>query len=187
MAYTRFNSVSQNKSAALTVSILAAIILVYEYPVLRFHGDGRIWGGPGFGYSIKMHRIPLDQPGEYVFQFRGVPSKDWSLQLYAEGETDKNRDELTHIKAILDATLVVDQNKRIVCQGSGMPGDGQNEHIWVLMSGWSEAAFWHWNCVHMPLKSSMSYTLDLGISDVGPNTPKIIITPVLESDQPVWP
>jgi hypothetical protein len=57
------------------------------------------------------------------------------------------------------------------------------ESIWVLMSRGSEAAFWHWHCVHIPLKSSSSYTLTLRIRDVDQNTPKIDLLPVLEGGQ----
>jgi hypothetical protein len=140
---------SRNKSAALTVAVLAIALLAYEYPLLRFHGDAWIWGGPGFGYRIKMRPIPFNQAGEYVFHFRGIPNEEMSLQLYAEGNGDENREELTHLGTTLEA-LLVDQDGRIICQASGIPGEGNNDHIWVLMSGGDEAAYWHSNCLHMP-------------------------------------
>lgn len=171
---------------ALTVGVLAAVLTVYEFPLLRFHGDAWIWGGPGFGYSIKMHRISLNRARDFVFHFRGIPNGDMSLLLYAEGKSDRDREELTHLKLTLDA-LLVDQNGQVICKGAGMPGDGQiNEHIWVLMSG-LDAAFWHWNCVHMTLKTSASYTLTLRVRDPDPNAPEVVLSPVLESDHAVWP
>jgi hypothetical protein len=176
---------TKKRKRGATVAILACLFIAYEYPLLRFRGDGWIWGGPGFGYSIKLHRIPLNKAAEYVFHFRGIPNGDMSLQLYAEGKTGKDREELTHLNVTLDA-LLVDENGQAICQGSGMPRDGQNEHIWVVMSD-GEAAFWHWNCVHMTLKSSASYTLTLRVRDPDPSTPKIILKPLLESDHAVWP
>jgi hypothetical protein len=175
---------SSTKNVAATVVICAVALLwiADEYPALRFRGDGKFSGGPIFGYTIKMRKIPFDQAGEYVFHFRGLPDEEMSLQLYAEGKTDKNRKELTHLDTMLDA-LLVDHNGRTVCQATGMPRDGQNEHIWVVMSSGFEAAFWHWNCVHMPLKPSDSYTLTLRISNVDPRTPKINLLPVFEGGQ----
>jgi len=174
---------SRTKKIVLTVALSIIVLLWFadEYPALRFRGDAKFSGGPILGYQIKMRPIPFNQVGEYVFHFRGVPDEDMSLQLYAEGKSDKNREELTHVDTTLDAFLV-DQNGHVECQASGMPREGQNEHIWVVMSG-MEAAFWHWNCVHMPLKPSVSYTLTLRISNVDPKTPHINLLPVLEGGQ----
>jgi len=174
---------SRTKKIVLTVALSIIVLLWFadEYPALRFRGDAKFSGGPILGYQIKMRPIPFNQVGEYVFHFRGVPDEDMSLQLYAEGKSDKNREELTHVDTTLDAFLV-DQNGHVECQASGMPREGQNEHIWVVMSG-MEAAFWHWNCVHMPMKPSVSYTLTLRISDVDPKTPHINLLPVLEGGQ----
>ena len=178
---------NRRRKVLLTVvlSIIALLWFADEYPYLRFHGDGNFSGGPVLGYQIKMRPIPFNHAGEYVFHFRGIPNEDMSLQLYAEGKSDQNREELTHLDTTLDA-LLVDQSGHVVCQASGMPRDGQNEHIWVLMSG-IDAAFWHWNCVHMPLKPSVSYTLTLRVSNVDPKTPQINLLPVLEGGHPDMP
>jgi hypothetical protein len=175
---------SKTKKVVLTVflSIIASLWIADEYLSLRFRGDAFFSGGPVFGYEIRMRPVPFYRPAEYVFHFRGLPDQEMSLQLYAEGKSEENREELTHLDTELDA-LLVDQNGRIVCHASGVPRDGQNEHIWVLTSGPSVAAFWHWNCTHMPLKPSVSYTLTLRISDVDPKTPKIDLLPVLEGGQ----
>jgi len=177
----------RTKKVVLTfaLTIIALLWLADEYPYLRFRGDAKFSGGPILGYQIKMRPIPFNQAGEYIFHFRGIPDEDMSLQLYAEGKSNENREELTHLETTLDA-LLVDQNGHVVCQASGMPRDGQNEHIWVVMSG-MEAAFWHWNCVHMPLKPSVSYTLTLRVSNVDLKTPKINLLPVLEGGQPDLP
>ena len=171
---------SRTKKIILTValSIVALLWFADEYPHLRFHGDGKFSGGPVFGYYIKMRPIPFSQAGECIFHFRGIPDEEMSLQLYAGGKTYDNRDELIHLSTTLEAILV-DQSGHIVCHGSGTPGDGQNERIWVLMSSGSEAAFWHWHCVQMPLKPNVSYTLTLRVSNVDPKTPKINLLPVL--------
>jgi hypothetical protein len=145
-------AMSRAKQVVLTlITVVALLFLADVYPALRFRGDAKFSGGPVFGCEIKMRPIPFYGPGEYVFYFRGLPDEEMSLQLYTEGKTDKNREELTHLGTTISA-LLVDQNGRVVCEGSGMPRDGQNERIWVVMSSGLEAAFWHWNCVQMPLK-----------------------------------
>jgi hypothetical protein len=176
------------KKNAVIVLVSASTLLwcACEYPAWRFRGDGRFSGGPLFGYSVTMPTVPFDRAGEYVFRFRGLPNEDMSLQLYADGKTDRDRDELTHLGTTLDA-LLVDHNGRAVCQATGVPRDGQNEHIWVVMSSHLEVAFWHWNCVHIPLNSSESYTLTLHISNVDPKTPSIGLVPVLSGGQLDFP
>jgi hypothetical protein len=179
---------SRTKKVVLTATLAIVALLWFadEYPTLRFRGDAKFSGGPVLGYQIKMRPIPFYKAGEYVFNFRGLPNEELSLQLYAEGKTDGDREELTHLDTTLDA-LMVDQNGLVICQASGMPRDGQNENVWVLMSSGFDAAFWHSNCVDMPMKPSVSYTLTLRLRNVDPKTPKINLVPVLEGGQPDLP
>jgi hypothetical protein len=174
-------TMSRTKKVVLTasLSIIAVLWFADRFPALRFRGDAKFSGGPVLGYQIKMRPIPFYKAGEYAFHLRGLPDEDLTLQLYADGKTDGDRDELTHLDTTLDASLV-DETGHVICRASGMPRDGQNQHIWVLMSGPLEAAFWHWNCAHLPLKPSVSYTLTVRLSDVDPKTPKINLIPVLE-------
>ena len=171
--------------ALIVVGFLIALLAADEYPALRFRGDGTFSGGPVFGYRIRMQPIPFYKPGEYVFHFHGLPKEEMTLQLYIEGKSNDDREELTHLGTTLEA-IFVDQRGRTLCQATGMAREGQNEHIWVLMSGQS-AAFWHWNCVNMPLNPSDSYTLTLRISNVDPRTPRTNLVPVLEGGQPDLP
>lgn len=96
---------SRKKKIVLTVALttIALLWLADEYPYFRFHGDAKFSGGPVFGYQIKMRPIPFNKSGEYVFHFHGMPNQDMSLQLYAEGKSDENREELTHLDTTLDA------------------------------------------------------------------------------------
>jgi hypothetical protein len=171
----------------MVVSTIAVLWCADEYPALRFHGDARFSGGPVFGYTLRMRSIPFYQAGEYVFHFRGMPNEEMSLQLYPENKTDKDELELKHLETTLEAGLVA-QDGRIVCEASGRPlKSGSNANGWVLMVRGDEVAYWHWNCVHMPLKSSESYTLTLRIRDVDPKTPRINLLPYFEGGQPDLP
>src|SRR5713226_8513672 len=149
------------------VTVVSAIALLWfadEYPALRFRGDGKFTGGPVFGYWIRLRPIPFYQAGEYVFHFRGLPNEELSFILYTDGKTDKDESELKHLETILGANLV-DQHGNVICAASGKPlKEGNNANGWVLQIRGDEVAYWHWNCVHMPLKPSTSYALTLRIS-----------------------
>jgi hypothetical protein len=189
------------KKIALVVLVVLPLVLLAadEYPALRFRGDGKFSGGPVFGYWIRLRPIPFHHSGEYVFHFRGMPNQEMSLQLYADGKTGDNRAELSNLNTQLEA-LLVEQNGRVVCRADGIvpkehepcddckiPTDKEVEarfqKEWVLMSGPNEAAYWHENCLRMPLKSSDSYTLTLRVRQDDPKTPKINLSPTLEGGQ----
>ncbi len=191
------------KKVVLIAVFAGPLLLVFadEYPALRFRGDGHFSGGPVFGYWIRLRPIPFHQPGEYMFHLRGMPNEEMSLQLYAEGKTGDNRSELTNLNTQLEA-LLVDQNGRVVCQGSGVvpkesdPCDckddckvwtdaeieARRQKEWVLMSD-GDAAYWHENCLRVRLKPTDSYMLTLRIRNLDPRTPKINLIPTFEGGQ----
>ena len=193
------------KVFGVLAGVIALLCFADEYPALRFRGDGHLSGGPVFGYWIRLRPIPFYQAEEHVFHFRGMPNEELSLQLYAEGKSDDNRRELTNLNTEIEATLV-DQNRRVVCQASGVvpkesdPCDckddckvwtdaeieARRQKEWVLMSGW-DAAYWHENCLRMRLKPTDSYTLTLRIRNLDPRTPKIDLIPTFEGGQPDMP
>jgi hypothetical protein len=172
----------------IALIVVALLWFADEYPALRFRGDGRLSGGPVFGYTVRLRKIPFYLPGEYVSHFRGMPKREMSLQLYAEGKTFDNEAELTHVGTTIEAVLV-DQNGQLICKGVGSPLvgagkiDDSNPKGWVTMLGGNEAAYWNGNCLRMPLKPSDSYTLTIRIRDIDPKTPKINLLPTLEGGQ----
>ena len=173
---------------ALVVAIVLMLWLADEFPALRFRGDASFSGGPVFGYSIKMRRIPFYRPGEYVYHLRGLPNEEMSLQLYAEGKSFANEAEITRIGTNIEASLA-DQAGRTVCQASGSPRigagkrDDANPRGWITMLSPAQAAYWNGNCLRMPLKPSESYTLTIRIQNIDPNAPKIDLVPTLEGGQ----
>jgi len=172
----------------ITVIVVGMLWIADEYPSFRFRGDGKFSGGPVLGYSIRMRRIPFYTPGEYAFRFRGAPSEEMNLQLYAEGKSFANEAEITHIATNIEASLS-DQTERIVCEASGSPltGAGKRDETnpkgWVTMLSPDEAAYWNGNCLRMSLKPSDSYTLTIRIQNLDPNAPKIYLIPTLEGGQ----
>jgi hypothetical protein len=170
------------------IAIVAALFVIDRYPLLRFRGDGRLSGGPVLGYWIRMRRIPLGEPGEYVFHFRGAPNEEMNLQLYAEGMGLANGSEIASLKTNIEVFLR-DQSGRIICEADGSPSGGRGNYGnsskgWVTMMGPDEAAYWKGNCLGMRLKPSSSYSLTIHIKDIDPGTPKINLVPTLEGGQP---
>jgi hypothetical protein len=167
-------------SLIVAASAFALLWFANEYPALRFRGDGKISGGPIFGYQVEFQKIHFYQTGEYSYRFRGVPHEEFVLELHAEGKGDDNDAEL-RVKTIIEAAIV-DQKGRSICQASGPPLEhGQNPNGWVLMLGGDEAAYWHWNCAWVQFHPVDSYTLTLRIRSVDPKTPKINLVPILRS------
>ena len=187
-------------------ALVALLAAADEYPAMRFRGDGKFSGGPVLGYSIAFRRIPFSVVGEYVFHFRGAPKEEMSLQLYTDGKNGDNRAELTNLQTHMEATLA-DQSGHTLCHGAGVvPAESDPckdckdskvwteqeiearfQREWVLMSGPSDAAYWHANCLRVPLRPSAAYTLTIRIKDVDPKTPKINLIPTLEGGQPDLP
>jgi hypothetical protein len=184
------NLMSMGKKIAwVTIIVVGMLWIADEYPSFRFRGDGKFSGGPVLGYSIRMHKIPFYTPGEYAFRFRGVPSKEMNLLLYAEGKSFSNEAEITRIATNIEASLA-DQTGRVVCEASGAPltgagkRDDSNPKGWVTMLSPDEAAYWNGNCLRMLLKPSDSYTLTVRIQNIDPNAPAIYLIPTLEGGQP---
>lgn len=177
---------NKKRGFILMAAAVVVAVVVYEYPVLRFRGNARIWGGPVFGYTVKMRAIPFNHPGEYLFHLRGIPDGTMSLLLFVEGGADRDDHELTKPHTIIES-LLVDGNGNIVCNFAGPPSEGQSGHTWALMSAYWGAAFWNWSCTHITLTHSTSYVLSLRVKDVDPSTPSLHLLPMLKSDPDVWP
>jgi hypothetical protein len=164
-------------------------VLVWVYPPLTFHGDGRMSGVPIIGYWIRFRPVPFYQPGEYVFHFRGTPNDEMTLQLHVKGKTGKDEAELTQLGTTLQAVLV-DQKGRVICQVGGTPKlepgkrSDNNPNYWILTTPDGDAAYYHWNCAGVRLHRIDSYTLTIRIQDVDPKTPKTDLIPVLEGSHP---
>lgn len=92
------------KIAWITVIVVGMLWIADEYPLFRFRGDGIFSGGPVLGYLIRMRKIPFYTPGECAFRFRGTPSEDMNLQLYAEGRSFANEAEITYIATNIEAS-----------------------------------------------------------------------------------
>jgi hypothetical protein len=129
----------------------------------------------------------LNQTGEYVFHFRQAQSREVTLLLKVEGSTgEPDRQELTHLRATIDATLL-DSRGRNVCRAEGPIEDGVGPHNWVLRTSRGEAAFWHQDCAALKSKGADSYTLTISLRQVDPKNPDIKVVPIFERSDDYGP
>ena len=109
----------------------------------------------------------LNQTGEYVFHFRQAQSREMTLLLKVEGSTgEPDRQELTHLRATIDATLLDSR---------------------VLRTSRGEAAFWHQDCAALKLKGADSYTFTISLRQVDPKNPDIKVVPIFERSDEYGP
>jgi hypothetical protein len=165
--------------------LVVGVFLFWSSRTWGFKGDGKLrYLGPFRpSYELKLRAIPLGQPGEYRYSFRGLPSQsDINFVLYVVGKSTKDRQELEDLKMSMEATIT-NGSGELLCTVSGTPGGapwGPERVKWVLESGPDEAAFWHDNCVHFQTHNKPLYTLVVRIRDVDPHAPNTALIPTLE-------
>ena len=175
------------KKLALTVTlgVVGALALIAWSPWsgLHFIGDGKFSDGGFFSYPryvLTFSEMPLYESGERRFHFQGLPSEEMTLLLYVKGSSgsEEERSRLTKLPAIIEAVLT-DSRGKDVCKATGRPADSNEDGIWVLRSG-ADAAYWHWQCNHVQIRSDESYNLLIRVASTGQSDQRVVVTPILE-------
>jgi hypothetical protein len=124
--------------------------------------------------------MPLYEAGEYRFRLQGLPSEEMTLMLYVKNSSGsaEERPRLTNLPTSIGAVLT-DSHGKDVCRASGRPKDSNEDGIWVLMSG-AEAAYWHWQCNHVPIHLNESYNLVIRVTSADQTPEKVVVTPRLQ-------
>jgi hypothetical protein len=172
--------------SAVTLSVLALLILGVWSPwdSFRYRGDGKFSSRGFFSnprYVATFADISLNEVSEHDFHFRGLPSEEMTLVLCVKDSsvnTFKDREPLEHLKTTIEASLTDDHGKE-TCHGSGQPGSGNRDGMWVLMSG-GESGYWHWQCTHVQVHPNVSYTLIIRVTNPAAKDEKVVVTPRLE-------
>jgi hypothetical protein len=99
------------------------------------------------------------------------------LMLYVKGSSGsmEERPRLTNLPTTIEAVLT-DSHGRDVCHASGRPNTSNEDGIWVLGSG-AEAAYWHWQCTHVPTHSNESYDLLIRVISADQAAEKVVVSP----------
>lgn len=169
---------------AILGSLLLLILIAWSpWSALLYHGDGKFSDELFFypRYWVRFAEIPLNEPGEHHFRFRGMPNEEMSLVLYVKGDRAKweNRNSLVSFPATIEATLT-DGKGNVVCHASGRPADGNMDGVWVLMSGPDEAGYWHYQCNFVRVSRFKAYDLMIRVVDVGSGAEKVVVIPTLK-------
>jgi hypothetical protein len=150
-----------------------------SYRISEYHGDGHIrdsgvWTYPR--YHVELDQIPLFENDIHRFTLAGLPSEEMTFELIVVGKTDKDRRELTRLKTNIAVSLKDDRG-HLVCKAAGIPSDGLQDNAWILTSSDDRAAFYNRPCVDVRIRRQRSYTLELTLSQVDPNSPKAFLVP----------
>jgi len=106
------------------VGTLFALILIAWSPwsALLYRGDGKFSDDLFLypRYWVSFAEIPLNEPGEHHFHFRGMPNEEMRLILYVKGDLAnwKNRNYLTSFPASIEAKMT-DGKGDVVCHAFG--------------------------------------------------------------------
>lgn len=133
-------------------------------------------------YVLTFPDLSLNEISEHHFHFRGLPNEEMNLMLYVKDRpvrTSDDRRPLERLKTTIEARLVGDRGKEI-CRGSGQPGPGNSDGMWVLGERGDESAYWHWRCTHMQVYPNVSYTLTIQVTTPDSKDEKIVVTPKFE-------
>ncbi len=169
----------------VTLGVIGALALIAWSPWsgLRFRGDGRFSDGGFFSYPryvLTFPDMPLHENGERRFHFQGLPNEEMTLLLYVKGSSgsEEERSRLTKLPTSIEAVLT-DSHGREVCKATGRPADSNEDGIWVLMSG-ADAAYWHWRCNHVQIRSNESYNLVIRAFNAAQSDQRVVVTPILK-------
>jgi hypothetical protein len=177
-----------SKKILLTMILATAALLLVLYiwspwDSFRYHGDGKFSDQGFFSYPrhiVTFSDIPLDETSEHHFHFRGVPNEEMRLMLYVKdrrADTMADMQQLEFLPVTIEAVLTDDRG-HVSCRASGRPGTGTTDQVWVLMSGWG-TAYWHNNCVRVPVYPTRTYDLAIRVTDVGQGVERIVVAPEL--------
>ncbi len=169
----------------VTLGVIGALALIAWSPWsgLRFRGDGRFSDGGFFSYPryvLTFPDMPLHENGERRFHFQGLPNEEMTLLLYVKGSSgsEEERSRLTKLPTSIEAVLT-DSHGKEVCKATGRPADSNEDGIWVLMSG-ADAAYWHWQCNHVQIRSNESYNLVIRAVSAAQSDQRVVVTPILK-------
>jgi hypothetical protein len=176
----------KNLILTATLSVLALLILGAWSPwnSFRYRGDGKFSDGGFFDHPRFVLTFPdlsLNEIGEHRFHFRGLPNEEMNLMLYVKDRpvrTSEDRRSLERLKTTIEVRLVDDRGKEI-CHGSGQPGAGTSDGMWVLGERGDEGAYWHRQCTHIQVYPNVSYTLTIQVATPDADE-KIFVTPKFE-------
>jgi hypothetical protein len=165
------------------VAVLGAIAWqLFSYDPAEFHGAAPMRDTgmfTYFRYHAALGEIPLAAPGTYALRFSGMPATKMGLQFYVPGGSDANRKVFENLTTEITAEIV-DSRGNVICFASGTPLGTDASKRWMLMSSLTEAAYWHESCRSASFERRTDYTLRVGLRNVDPRSPGVVLRAMLE-------
>jgi hypothetical protein len=185
----RYGSIVKPKTIALIGAVilvaLTFVVQVVPHPVWSYRGPGtmRDHGVLGYPrYELKLPSMSVDDKYR-SFSFTGVPSEDMSLQLYVVGATIETLAPLEKWRTQITAQLFEEATplvpRRVLCSATGSPSEGQKDGRWVVTGSYIHAAFWHAECLRVPMSKERRYTLTLEIAGADSSSRARVLVPTL--------
>jgi hypothetical protein len=180
--------VKLKRIAPIGVVILAltVVVLFVPHPVWSYRGPGtmRDYGLLSYPrYELKLPSISVDDKHR-SFSFTGVPSEEMSLQLYVVGATIETLTPLTKLRTQITAQLFEEATplmpRRVLCSATGSPSEGPRDSRWVVTGSYMHAAFWHAQCLRVPMSKERRSTLTLDIAGADSSSRAKVLVPTLE-------
>lgn len=157
-------------------TVLVALLVACEVP--RFEGgELRNVGLPWYPRFIAtFDPLPLDQPGEFSFVFRGFPSVRAGVVLETPSRPDAQAIEVLSTRVEL---IVTDEAGAVRCSGTGSPA-GEEPYRLVVWSNSGEArGLWHAGCNGVDVSFCEPCTLHVKVIGVDPRAPALFVRPAL--------
>jgi hypothetical protein len=175
--------ISRKRRILIAILTIVTLLIWLRWDSLRYRGDGSFSDALLFHprYVIAFSEIPLNEPSEHHFRFRGLPNEKLTLVLYVKNRnvnTLEERSPLENLQATIEATLT-DERGNVACSATGRPAPANRDGIWVLMSG-GATGYWHYRCHSVQVHRNKIYNLMIKVSNVDPRIERVVITPTLE-------
>jgi len=181
---------TKRKTVALACALVVVgtvAVLVVPYRAWSYKGPGQLRDNGVLSYprfQLELPTIPLGGKVHRRVTFTGIPSEDMSLMLYVVGSSFDDEKTLHAAQVQITAQLIEEATpatpRRVICTAAGTPSGKYPESQWVVTTSADHAAFWHCQCLRVPMSRERRYTLDLEISPTGSSLPPKVLVPTLE-------
>jgi hypothetical protein len=165
------------RSSATVATVLVALVAACEAPPRFEGGELRNVGLPFYPRFIATFEpLPLDQPGELSFLFRGFPSARAGVVLETPPRLDPQTLEALTTRVELSVT---DQAGAVRCSGSGSPASGEPYRLVVWSNSGEARGLWHSGCSGVDVSLCEPCTLHVKVSGIDPRAPALAVVPAL--------
>lgn len=165
------------RSSATAATVLVALVVACEAPPRFEGGEIRNVGLPFQPRFIATFEpLPLDQPGELSFRFRGFPSARADVVLETPAAPDAQMLKTLTTRVELSVT---DQTGAVRCSGTGSPVGGDPYRLVVWSNSGQARGLWHSGCNGVDVSLCEPCTLHVKVSRIDSRAAALAVVPAL--------